>query len=92
MTFIKSFFSGREWLALAVLSVLILVVFPLTTDIFRLNLIGKYMTYAFVALGLVLCWGHCGILSLGGMQKPTIRASAGCCGSIQATTTHPTFF
>jgi len=34
-------------------------------DIFRLNLVGKYLTYAFVALGLVLCWGYGGILSLG---------------------------
>jgi urea transport system permease protein len=48
-----------------VLAVLILVVFPLAFDIFRLNLIGKYLTYAFVALGLVLCWGNAGILSLG---------------------------
>ncbi len=32
---------------------------------FRLNLVGKYLTYAFVALGLVLCWGYGGILSLG---------------------------
>src|SRR5882757_4832639 len=33
--------------------------------LFRLNLVGKYLTYAFVAVGLVLCWGHTGILSLG---------------------------
>ena len=32
---------------------------------FRLNLVGKYLTYGFVALGLVLCWGDAGILSLG---------------------------
>ena len=44
---------------------LILVVFPLTMSAFRLNLVGKYLTYAFVALGLVICWGHGGILSLG---------------------------
>ena len=25
----------------------------------------KYLTYAFVALGLVMCWGYGGILSLG---------------------------
>ncbi len=24
---------------------------------FRLNMVGKYLTYAFVAVGLVLCWG-----------------------------------
>ena len=42
-----------------------MVVLPLTLDIFRLNLVGKYLTYAFVAVGLVLCWGYTGILSLG---------------------------
>ena len=42
-----------------------LVVLPLALDIFRLNLVGKYLTYAFVALGLVMCWGDAGILSLG---------------------------
>src|SRR5471030_2922622 len=51
---------GFFWLAL-----LILVILPLTLDIFRLNLMGKYLTYAFVAIGLVLCWGFGGILSLG---------------------------
>jgi urea transport system permease protein len=58
-------YSRREWIAFAALAMLILVVFPATMDIFRLNLIGKYLTYAFVAAGLVLCWGHGGILSLG---------------------------
>ncbi|MFN3233627.1 MAG: urea ABC transporter permease subunit UrtC [Alphaproteobacteria bacterium] len=62
---VKTFFSGREWLALAVLCLVIFVVLPLAMDIFRLNLVGKYLTYAFVAVGLVLCWGHTGILSLG---------------------------
>ncbi|MFT3855986.1 MAG: urea ABC transporter permease subunit UrtC [Aquabacterium sp.] len=47
------------------LALLLVVVFPLSLDIFRLNLIGKYLTYAFVALGLVMLWGHAGILSLG---------------------------
>src|SRR6266545_425546 len=44
---------------------IILVVFPVTLSAFRLGLIGKYLCYAFPALGLVLCWGYCGILSLG---------------------------
>ncbi len=38
---------------------------PLALDNFRLQFVGKYLTYAFVALGLVLCWGYAGILSLG---------------------------
>ncbi|SME99731.1 urea transport system permease protein [Xaviernesmea oryzae] len=58
-------FKQREWVALAILAALILLVLPATVDIFRLNLVGKYLTYAFVALGLVLCWGLGGILSLG---------------------------
>jgi urea transport system permease protein len=52
-------------IGLAILATLLLLVFPLMFDIFRLNLVGKYLTYAFVALGLVLCWGYGGILSLG---------------------------
>jgi urea transport system permease protein len=54
-----------ELIGIALVAVLILVVLPLTLDGFRLNLVGKYLTYAFVAIGLVLCWGYTGILSLG---------------------------
>jgi len=59
------FLTTKDMLCIAILAVVILAVFPLAFDIFRLNLIGKYLTYAFVALGLVLCWGNAGILSLG---------------------------
>lgn len=58
-------FSRKEWLYFAILAGLLLIVLPLGLDIFRLNLIGKYLTYAFVAIGLVLLWGNGGILSLG---------------------------
>lgn len=58
-------FQDYPLLSLALLMAIIVVVMPLTFDIFRLNLIGKYLTYAFVAIGLVLCWGYSGILSLG---------------------------
>src|SRR6201991_9490 len=54
-----------ELIGIALVAVLILVVLPLALDGFRLNLVGKYLTYAFVAVGLVLCWGYTGILSLG---------------------------
>src|SRR5215468_3394515 len=54
-----------ELIGFALVAALILVVLPLALDIFRLNLVGKYLTYSFVAIGLVLCWGHSGILSLG---------------------------
>ncbi|MET0379304.1 MAG: urea ABC transporter permease subunit UrtC [Spongiibacteraceae bacterium] len=58
--------GGREGaINLAILAAIIFIVMPLSMDIFRLNLVGKYLTYAFVAVGLVLCWGYGGILSLG---------------------------
>lgn len=58
--------GGKEGLvALVVLAVLLLVVLPLFLSVFRLNLTGKYLSYAFVAVGLVMCWGYGGILSLG---------------------------
>ncbi len=54
-----------EILGLIALAVLLVVILPLSLDNFRLNLVAKYLTYAFVAVGLVLCWGQAGILSLG---------------------------
>lgn len=48
-----------------ILAALILIVFPLFLDSFRLNLVGKYLTYAFAAVSLVLLWGYGGTLSLG---------------------------
>jgi len=60
-----TYMKRGELASLAILAALILVVLPLGLDIFRLNLMGKYLTYAFVAVGLVLCWGYGGILSLG---------------------------
>jgi urea transport system permease protein len=64
--FYKNVLGGRQGLiGLIVLAVLIFVVFPLALSAFRLNLVGKYLTYAFVAVGLVMCWGYGGILSLG---------------------------
>lgn len=62
----RSFFlAPRDAIGIVVLAVLLAVVLPLTLDSFRLQFVGKYLTYAFVALGLVMCWGYAGILSLG---------------------------
>lgn len=62
----NAFLGGKEGaIGLAILAVLMLLVMPMFLDVFRLNLMGKYLTFAFVAIGLVLCWGHGGILSLG---------------------------
>ena len=65
MTDNPRFFTRSELLGLAALALLLVVILPLSLDVFRLNLVAKYLTYSFVALGLVLCWGYGGILSLG---------------------------
>jgi len=49
----------------AAVLVLLALVLPLALDAFRLNLVGKYLAFAFVAIGVVLTWGHSGVLSLG---------------------------
>ena len=65
MNLIKQPFQLGNLGGLLILAVLLLVVLPLGLDLFRLNLFGKYLSYGFVAIGLVMLWGHCGILSLG---------------------------
>lgn len=62
---LRSLLPKSELWGFIILAVLLVIVLPLSLDIFRLNLVGKYLTYAFVAVGLVLCWGYGGILSLG---------------------------
>jgi urea transport system permease protein len=59
------FLTPRDMIGFALLATVIFIVFPMILEPFRLNLFGKYLTYAFVAVGLVLCWGVGGILSLG---------------------------
>ena len=59
------FFNRSELIGFVTLALLLFIILPLALDIFRLNLVAKYLTYAFVAIGLVLCWGYGGILSLG---------------------------
>jgi len=57
--------SKTDLIGVVVLAAIILLLFPSFFGIFRLNLIGKYLTYAFVGVSLVLLWGNGGILSLG---------------------------
>lgn len=60
------FLGGRSGaIELLILSALIFLLLPATLDIFRLNLVGKYLTYAFAAVSLVMVWGYGGVLSLG---------------------------
>ncbi len=65
-TIFRNATGGKQgMISLAILAAVLIVVFPLFFDIFRLNLIGKYLSYAFIAIGLVMLWGYGGILSLG---------------------------
>tara|TARA_R110002049_G_scaffold12576_4_gene56147 strand:- start:494 stop:1645 length:1152 start_codon:yes stop_codon:yes gene_type:complete len=67
MTFVyERLMGGKSGLTgFLILAAFILIVLPLSLDLFRLNLVGKYLTYAFAAISLVLLWGYGGILSLG---------------------------
>lgn len=54
-----------ERLAYVSMALLLLVVLPATLEPFWMGAVGKYLAFAFVAIGVVLAWGYCGILSLG---------------------------
>jgi len=65
----------REAVALGIAAIVVTVVLPLCNMLpaessfsvsnFTLNLFGKFLTYAILALGLDLLWGYAGVLSLG---------------------------
>src|SRR5882672_10109293 len=65
MNAVRTLIKRYQLASVLILTLLLVVVLPLTLDIFRLNLVGKYLTYAFVAVGLVMVWGYGGVLSLG---------------------------
>src|SRR3954468_434170 len=46
-------------------AIIFLFVLPQTLSTFQINLLGRFLTYAIVALGLDLIWGYSGMLSLG---------------------------
>jgi len=56
-------FLGRY--SFVILAVLLLLVLPLSLNIFRLGLAAKFLSLSFCAVGIVLTWGYGGILSLG---------------------------
>lgn len=62
MNFVEKYAERGAHLAIAVL---LLGVLPLSIEPFWLGAVGKYLSFAFVAIGIVLAWGYCGILSLG---------------------------
>jgi urea transport system permease protein len=55
----------RIKIALSVLFLAIIILAPMYLSEFRVSLLGKYLSYAILAIGLDLIWGYTGILSLG---------------------------
>ena len=60
---LKNNLSGNRVAITAVF--LFLAAAPLFLSDFRINLLGKFVAYAILALGIDLIWGYTGILSLG---------------------------
>lgn len=50
---------------LAILIFLFLATTPFYMSMFRVSLVGRFMCYAIIAVGLDMIWGYTGILSLG---------------------------
>ncbi|WP_041275166.1 urea ABC transporter permease subunit UrtC [Desulfotomaculum nigrificans] len=57
--------STREKWLFGILAITLFVVAPLLFSDFRLNLMGKFLAFAILAIALDLIWGYTGILSLG---------------------------
>ncbi len=58
-------FNKAHWISFAAAAVILIFVLPQALSMFQLNLLGKFLTYAIVAVGLDLIWGYAGMLSLG---------------------------
>ncbi len=50
---------------IAVITLILAIIMPLTLPGFRLKLLGRFLSLAIVALGIDLIWGYTGLLSLG---------------------------
>jgi len=56
---------GLSRVGFLLVAIVLLLVLPLSLNVFRLGLAAKYLSLAFSAVGIVLIWGYGGILSLG---------------------------
>ena len=61
------FSTKKSWINLTiwVLLIALIIAAPSVLPVFRLNLLGRYLSLAIVALGVDLIWGFTGMLSLG---------------------------
>jgi urea transport system permease protein len=56
---------GRRSWVLATLPFIVLACAPLVFDSYYLTLIGRFLSYGILAMGIVLVWGQAGVLPLG---------------------------
>ncbi len=63
----KRFLKQNRWGSLIIWVTIIatIIAAPSVLPVFRLNLLGRYLSLAIVALGVDLIWGYAGLLSLG---------------------------
>ncbi|QDI92259.1 urea ABC transporter permease subunit UrtC [Salicibibacter halophilus] len=62
-TQIIQYFTSRKWLFMILFA--ILVVLPSILTDFHINLLGQFIAFAILVIGLDLLWGYTGVLSLG---------------------------
>ncbi|MBR7193010.1 urea ABC transporter permease subunit UrtC [Gordonia sp. SCSIO 19800] len=63
----KDYFSSswKVWAGFGVAAILLFAVAPAVLSDFRLNLLGKFLCFGIVAVGIGLAWGRGGMLTLG---------------------------
>ncbi len=57
--------SWKDWLLFGAIFAVLMFAAPAALSDFRLNLLGKFLALAILALGIDLIWGYTGMLSLG---------------------------
>src|SRR3982751_337036 len=60
----KRFVNLRS-LSFVITALVLLIALPAALSDFQISLLGRFLSYAIVALGLDLLWGYTGMLSLG---------------------------
>ena len=65
MSLSKFKFDKRIVLSFWIILIALIISAPTLLPVFRLNLLGRYLSLSIVALGVDLIWGYTGLLSLG---------------------------
>ena len=65
MSLSKIKFDKKIVLSFWIILIALIIAAPTLLPVFRLNLLGRYLSLSIVALGVDLIWGYTGLLSLG---------------------------